>query len=234
MLDASQLFTFLAASVLLTISPGPDVLATISIGLSRGWVAAVSFGVGCALGCLLHTSAAVLGASAVISTSPAAYSAMKLICGGYLAWLGVSILRTSLSRSPATEGIAAQQETQLLQKAGPSTPESALLHRDFFRGLLANATNPKVAVFFLSFLPSFVRPGSLRPELQLSLLGVVFTLQAMVIFAAIGFCSGLCGRLLKSFPGLSRSLDLLCGLLFLVLAAVLVGSTAKVALPGKL
>jgi|GEM_PF-106893 len=226
MLDAGQLFTFLAASVLLTISPGPDVLATISVGLSRGWAAAVSFGVGCAFGCLLHTTAAVLGASAVIRTSPTAYSFMKLICGGYLAWLGVTVLRSNLLRSPATDKTTEKQPLQSPSNTTPAAPGPALLFRDFFRGLLANATNPKVAIFFLSFLPSFVRPGSLRPELQLALLGVVFTLQAMVIFAAIGLCSGYCGRLLKSFPGLSRSLDLLCGLMFLVLAAVLVGSTA--------
>lgn len=226
MLDAGQLFTFLAASVLLTLSPGPDVLATISVGLSRGWGAAVSFGVGCALGCLLHTSAAVLGASAIIRTSPTAYSAMKLICGGYLAWLGLTVLRSTLRRSPGTDQMTEQQRVPSSPDATPTASEPALLHRDFFRGLLANATNPKVAVFFLSFLPSFVRPDGVRPEFQLALLGVVFTLQATVIFAAIGFCSGLCGRLLKSFPGLSRSLDLLCGLMFLALAAVLFGSTA--------
>jgi len=230
MLLPSQLFAFLVASILLTIAPGPDVLATISIGLARGWRPAVSFGVGCALGCLLHTAAAVLGAAALLKTSPAAYTAMKLLGGTYLAWLGISIIRSTLvrpQRSPATPAApiahsdsAASSNSSCV--AATDTNTAAALHqRDFLRGLLANATNPKVAIFFLSFLPSFVRPGSTPPQLQLALLGTVFTAQAVVIFAIIGFFSGHCGRLLHSRPGLPRLLNLLCGLLFLALATLL-------------
>jgi threonine/homoserine/homoserine lactone efflux protein len=215
MLQTSQLFAFLAASGLLTISPGPDVLATISLGLSRGWRSAVSFGAGCGMGCLLHTATAVLGAATLLSTSPTAYTAMKLLGGGYLAWLGANIIRSTLA--------APVRSTDSQTQSAP--PPTALQKRDFLRGLLANATNPTVAIFFLSFLPSFVRPGNTPPQLQLALLGIVFTLQAVVIFAAIGFFSGQLGRLLHSFPRLPRCLDLLCGLLFLTLAALLLNSS---------
>ena len=218
MLQPSQLFAFLAASALLTVSPGPDVLATISLGLSRGWRSAVSFGVGCGMGCLLHTASAVLGAATLLRTSPAAYTAMKLLGGGYLAWLGVNIIRSTIV---APVGNPTEKTEQ------PPT-QTAVPKRDFLHGLLANATNPKVTIFFLSFLPSFVRPGNTPPQLQLALLGIVFTLQAVVIFAAIGFFSGQFGRLLHSFPRLPRCLDLLCGLLFLILAAFVLNSSLPV------
>ncbi|MFM7058244.1 MAG: LysE family translocator [Planctomycetota bacterium] len=219
MLQPSQLLAFLAASTLLTIAPGPDVLATISIGLARGWRPAVSFGAGCGLGCLLHTAAAVLGAATLLNTSPAAYTAMKFLGGAYLAWLGTSILRSTLARP-------GQNSPEIPSTDAPNQPHSrphgSPWQRDFLRGLLANATNPKVAIFFLSFLPSFTRPGSTPPQIQLALLGAVFTAQAVFIFAAIGFFSGQCGRLLHSFPQLPRLLNLLCGLLFLTLATLLI------------
>jgi threonine/homoserine/homoserine lactone efflux protein len=233
MLLPSQLLAFLVASILLTIAPGPDVLATISIGLARGGRPAVSFGVGCALGCLLHTAAAVLGAAALLKTSPAAYTAMKLLGGTYLAWLGISIIRSTLvrpQRSPATPAAPiahsdsdsdSNSSCVTATDTDAATDTAALHQRDFLRGLLANATNPKVAIFFLSFLPSFVRPGNTPPQLQLALLGTVFTAQAVIIFAIIGFFSGHCGRLLHSRPGLPRLLNLLCGLLFLALATLL-------------
>ncbi|MEY3172894.1 MAG: hypothetical protein RLZZ436_807 [Planctomycetota bacterium] len=229
MLEPSQLLAFIAASALLTVTPGPDVLATISIGLARGWRPAVSFGVGCGLGCLLHTAAAVLGTAAILQSSPVAYTAMKMLGGGYLAWLGTNILRSTFKRPPTaavsrTERTADSPQNSPMQPAATTT---ALQPRDFLRGLVANATNPKVAIFFLSFLPSFVRPDAARPELQLTLLGAAFTLQAVLIFALIGFFSGQFGRLLQNFPGLPLWLDRLCGLLFLMLAAMLLTSNAS-------
>lgn len=223
MLRLEQILPFLVASVLVTLSPGPDVLATISIGLSRGWRAAVSFGTGCGAGCLLHTGLAVLGASAVLKSSPAAYTALKTAGAIYLAWLGWGALRAGFGaaqRSHESLTVNAQQEpVGTVRMAG-----SMLQRGDFFRGLFANATNPKVALFFLSFLPPFVRPGQTSAEVQLAFLGAIFTVQAIVIFAVLGFFSGHLGGLLKSRPGISVWLDRLCGLLFLILAVLLLTS----------
>ena len=208
MLAPEQLVGFLVASVLLTVSPGPDVLATISIGLSRGWRAAVSFGCGCGAGCLLHTGLAAMGAAAALRSSPVAFTLLKMVGGGYLAWLGWGAFRNSFVIRP---------------QSGPDNPQPAadIQRRYFARGLLANATNPKVALFFLAFLPQFVRSSQLAGEIQLALLGGLFTVQAILIFAAIGFFSGQIGQILTSLPAVARWLDRLCGLLFLLLAVLM-------------
>src|SRR5690606_38861522 len=115
----------------------------------------IDFGLGCALGCLSHTVLAVAGVSALIAASAEAFTALR-ICGGlYLLWLGVSALRNA---GPA--GVAAVQ-------GGTQTPG-----RLFLKGVFANAINPKVVLFFLSFLPQFVVPEQGRPGLQMALLGV--------------------------------------------------------------
>ena len=215
MLSTEQLAGFLAASVLLTISPGPDVLATISIGLSRGWRAAVSFGCGCGTGCLLHTGLAVVGAAAALRSSPIAFTILKFVGGGYLATLGWGALRSSFSTPSSSGAVSEASDVEVEQRRD-------IVSRQYFaRGLLANATNPKVALFFLAFLPQFVRSGQTSGEIQLAMLGGLFTAQAIFIFAAIGFFSGQVGQLLTSRPAISRWLDRLCGLLFLALAVLM-------------
>lgn len=87
-LSLEQLLRFLPAAFLITAAPGPDILATLSLGLSRGWRAAVGFGVGCGTGCLLHTALAVLGVSALLQASPMAFGALRLAGAGYLVWIG--------------------------------------------------------------------------------------------------------------------------------------------------
>lgn len=200
LLAADQIGYFLGASVLLTLSPGPDSLATLSIGLSRGWRPAVGFGVGCGLGCLFHTAFAVLGISAAIRSSPTAFIVLKWCGTAYLTWLAFGALRSRGS------GI---QEFQGQEKSG---------WRYLGKGLLANAINPKVAIFFLSFLPGFVTVAHGQPELQMAVLGLIFTAVATVVFAMLGYFSGRIGKVLQSLPQLSVWLDRMTGVLFLLLA----------------
>ena len=195
-----HLTLFLGAAILVTVSPGPDNLATLSIGLSRGWRSAVGFGIGCGCGCLFHTALAAAGVSAVLRSSPAAFSALKWCGAAYLAWLGFGALRSQGSRISDFAGD---------QKSG---------FRYFSKGLFANAINPKVAVFFLSFLPQFVVESSGRTELQMLLLGLIFTAQAILIFAAVGFFSGQIGHVLRSHPRAGVWLDRFTGVLFIGLA----------------
>ena len=195
-----HLTLFLGAAILVTVSPGPDNLATLSIGLSRGWRSAVGFGVGCGCGCLFHTALAAAGVSALLRSSPAAFSALKWCGAAYLAWLGFGALRSQGSR---INDFAGDQESGL---------------RYFSRGLFANAINPKVAVFFLSFLPQFVVESSGRAALQMLLLGLIFTAQAMLIFAAIGCFSGQIGQALRSHLQAGVWLDRFTGILFIGLA----------------
>jgi threonine/homoserine/homoserine lactone efflux protein len=198
--STETILLFLSAAFLLTISPGPDILGTISIGLARGWRSAVGFGVGCGTGCLLHTLFAVIGVSAAVRASPMAFTILKYCGAAYLAWLGISALR---SRGGGVKEYSGQEQ-------------SGWQH--FGKGLLANAINPKVGIFFLSFLPGFVAKDAQQPELQMAFFGLLFTAVAVLTFAAIGYFSGRIGGLLNSRPTIAVQLDRLAGLVFLALA----------------
>ena len=200
MLSIEQFAGFLLAAVLLTAAPGPDNMMVLSIGMSKGRRQGIVFGLGCALGCLSHTVLAVAGVSALIAASAEAFTALR-ICGGlYLLWLGVSALRNA-----GQAGVAAVQ-------GGTQTPG-----RLFLKGVFANAINPKVVLFFLSFLPQFVVPEQGSPGLQMALLGVAFTVQAAVLFGLLGYFSGTVGQWLKRRPGVGTLLDRVAGAVFIAL-----------------
>ncbi|MCI4440250.1 LysE family translocator [Tibeticola sp.] len=201
MLTLDQLLPFLAAAVVLTLTPGPDNLMVLSLGASRGRVQGVAFGLGCAAGCLSHTLLAALGVSAALAASPLAFTLLRLLGGGYLVWLGIGALRSAGSTALPAVG------SEALSSPG----------RAFARGVLANAINPKVALFFLSFLPQFVVPGHGQVALQMTALGLVFTLQAALIFGALGWFAGSIGRWLQRRPRAGRWLDRIAGMVFIAL-----------------
>ena len=94
MLTLDQLLAFLLAASLLTISPGPDNLMVLSLGMSRGRKQGMAFGLGCAMGCLSHTTLAAIGVSSLLLASPMAFAALRVAGGLYLFWLGVQALRS--------------------------------------------------------------------------------------------------------------------------------------------
>ena len=194
------LFAFLGAAVLVTLSPGPDNLLVLSLGIARGRRAGVAFGLGCGLGCLSHTLLAALGVSALIAASPTAFWLLKLVGGAYLIHLGVQALRSSGRLDAPDEA---------------SAPDSSV--RLFARGLFANAINPKVVLFFLSFLPQFVVAERGHIGWQTAQLGVVFTLQAALLFALLGYFSGSVGQWLQRHARAGTWLDRLAGTIFVAL-----------------
>lgn len=198
MLTPEQLLGFLLAAVVVTVSPGPDNLMVLGLGMSKGRRQGVAFGLGCAFGCLSHTLLAVLGVSALVAASPAAFTALKIAGGAYLVWLGVQALR---SRGGARAA-----------DAGAMTDAPARL---FARGVLANAINPKVVLFFLSFLPQFVVPAQGAVAGQLAALGVVFTLQAALLFGLLGWFAGSVGQALQRRPRVGLWLDRAAGAIFI-------------------
>ncbi len=205
MLTPEQFFGFLLAAVLITASPGPDNLMVLSMGISKGRRQGIAFGLGCALGCLSHTLLAVIGVSALIAASPAAFTLLKIGGGLYLVWLGVQALR---STGNARLGAAQTGDPSLL--------------RLFMKGMLANAINPKVVLFFLSFLPQFVLPANGQAPLQMAVLGLIFTLQAAVLFSLLGVFSGSVGQLLMKRPGVAAWLDRIAGVVFVGLGLRLI------------
>jgi len=207
MLTYEQVFGFLLAAMLITASPGPDNLMVLGMGVSKGRRHGMAFGLGCALGCLSHTVLAAIGVSALIAASPVAFTALRVAGGLYLIWLGWKALR---SRGGASVADASQVEDSLA--------------RLFFKGVFANAINPKVVLFFLSFLPQFVVPAQGHVAGQTALLGLVFTAQAAVLFGLLGYFAGAIGQWLQRKPRAGLWLDRIAGAVFVALGLRLIVS----------
>jgi threonine/homoserine/homoserine lactone efflux protein len=205
-ISLSQALSFLVAAMILTISPGPDNLMILSIGLSKGQKQGIAFGVGCALGCLTHTLLVSAGLSALIAASETALTILKIAGGLYLIWLGIQSLKS--------RGINWHQQADVAINDMP-------ISRYFIRGLIANAINPKVILFFLALLPRFIHHQESHIGWQSAQLGLLFTLQAIVIFGLIGLFAGSIGEKLKANPAVSIWLDRVAGLLFIVLGVSL-------------
>lgn len=204
MLTLEQCSGFLVAAMLITAAPGPDNLMVLSMGMSRGRRQGIVFGLGCALGCLSHTLLAVLGVSALIAASPQAFTLLKVGGGLYLLWLGIGALRSAAGVAPAHS-----------TAAGP-------LRQLFFKGVFANAINPKVVLFFLSFLPQFVVAERGDVGGQLALLGILFTVQAALLFGLLGYFSGSIGQWLGRRPRAGVVLDRIAGTIFIALGLRLI------------
>jgi threonine/homoserine/homoserine lactone efflux protein len=204
MLTPEQFFGFLTAAILITLSPGPDNMMVLGVGIAKGRARGIAFGLGCALGCLNHTLLAVIGVSALIAASPTAFTALKIAGGLYLIWMGIGALRS--------RGVA--------QAAGVVPDESA--RQLFFKGLLANAINPKVVLFFLSFLPQFVVAARGDANWQIAWLGLIFTVQAALLFGLLGYFSGAIGQWLNKTPRAGMWLDRIAGAIFVGLGLRLI------------
>jgi threonine/homoserine/homoserine lactone efflux protein len=159
MLGIHALWLFVLSGLLLNITPGPDTAYIIGRGIQLGWRggAVAALGIGC--GCLVHVSGAAIGLSALLMASSAAFAVVKLIGAAYLLYTGVRML---LSRPPEMAADSAM--------AGAATS----LRQVFWQGALTNVLNPKVALFFLAFLPQFVDADSPHKALAFLLLGLIF------------------------------------------------------------
>ena len=205
MLSPEQFFAFLAASVLITATPGPDNLMVMGLGISRGARPGMAFGLGCATGCISHTLLATLGVSAVLAASPLAFTLLKIAGGVYLCILGWRALKSRGGLGPVT-----------------ASPATETVGRLFARGLLANAINPKVMLFFLSFLPQFIEPAKGQVAMQTAALGMVFAVQAAVLFCLLAAFAGRISQRLQRSPRASLWLDRITGALFIALGVRLV------------
>ena len=204
MLTLDQLLAFLLAASLITISPGPDNLMVLSLGMSRGRKQGMAFGLGCALGCLSHTVLAAVGVSSLLMASPIAFTVLRVTGGVYLFWLGVQALRSRGGAHVPTDA-PDQSAMQLL-----------------WRGVLANAINPKVMLFFLAFLPQFVNASQGDVPWQLVQLGVAFTVQAALLFGSLGYFAGTVGQWFARWPVVALWFDRVAGLIFCSLGARLI------------
>lgn len=177
----SSLAVFVPASVALIVAPGPDSLYVLTRSIGNGPWTGLAAALGTCTGILVHTGAAVVGLSAVLRTSAFAYSAMKYAGAVYLIYLGIQTIR---------------HDAAFELQTGESQRDARTSYR---RGVAINVLNPKVAVFFLAFLPQFVPPGS-NAWLGMVVLGVVFTALTLVYLATLAVVSSRVERVLSSHP----------------------------------
>jgi len=184
-LDPSALGLFIAASVLLILAPGPDIIFLVSQSVALGPRAGFLTALGLACGNLVHTLLAALGISVIFRASPAAFQALEIAGVAYLLFLAWKAIRAR-AVVPADPAAGAQ--------ASMPRPAAGL----FLKGVLMNVLNPKVALFFLAFLPQFVTPESGPVWLQMIVYGLLFTAFVILIFGMIGLLAGHVTRRLGS------------------------------------
>ena len=179
MFELQSLLLFVVAGLALNLTPGPDLLYITARSLGQGWRAGAASAFGIAAGCLVHTAAAALGISVLLRASPLAYDAIRFAGAAYLTWLGVQAPRT---RAPA-----------LPLAALPPVP----LARVFVQGFVTNALNPKVALFFLAFLPQFADPVRGAFEGQVLVLGLIFIFNGLWVCLAVAWGAAQAARWLS-------------------------------------
>src|SRR5450759_776351 len=199
---------FLVASALLTIAPGPDIVYVLTRGITQGRKAGFAAALGFATGVIFHTALAALGIAALIRSSDLAFTLVRYAGAAYLIYIGV---RAVMSKSAF---------------ALDTGNDKRGLRTIYMQSVVGNVLNPKVTLFFLSFLPQFVNAAAGHLETQMLLLGAIFMVQTVVIFGAVALFSGFIGDWLKRKPVIGDRLNLFAGLTF-------IGLGIRVALPDR-
>jgi threonine/homoserine/homoserine lactone efflux protein len=207
----AEAVVFAAAVAVLNATPGVDFLLTFSRTLQGGARAGVAAALGISAGCVVHALAAAFGLAALLALYPGALQAVQWLGAAYLAWLGIGLLRQ------------AWRPPQAVDPMGSPATRSA--GADFRTGLLTNVLNPKVALFFLAFLPQFVPAGSPSPTATFLLLGAWFVLQGTLFLLGLVAVAARLRRLQASARA-ARLLRLAGGGLFIGLALRLAGARA--------
>ena len=167
--DLQHLLLFIAAGWLLNLTPGPDVLYIVTHSLRSGARAGIVAGLGITGGCFVHIFAAAAGVGALLAASATAFNVLKWIGAAYLVWIGVKLL---VARAP-------QITPDLMALAAAEPPRS--LRAIWLGGFWTNVLNPKIAIFFLAFVPQFIAPDADNKALAFVLLGVLFNLNAIPV-----------------------------------------------------
>ena len=199
MIDVSHFMLFAAASWILIVTPGPDMIYVITRGICHGQKAGMISAVGVTLGLFVHTIFAALGLAVILSTSAMAFRMVKYTGALYLFYLGLKTLKEKTSFSFKTRRKTFNLRIILLQ------------------GVLSNVFNPKVALFFLAFLPQFVNAENGNVPFQMVLLGLCFAVFGFVFLMAVGYFSGSIGRWIHRNQGIANKLRWITGSILIAL-----------------
>jgi threonine/homoserine/homoserine lactone efflux protein len=193
--EKAAFLTFLIAALALNIAPGPDMLYVIGRSVGQGRRAGIVSSLGVFVGCWVHILAAAFGIAALLRSSPMAFNVVRYAGAAYLMYLGMRLLA---------------QKTNLVSQ--PLKAES--LTSIFRQGAITNILNPKVAIFFLAFLPQFIDAHRGSVALQIVLLGLIFNVGGTLVNLAVAYAGGTLGESLRRNQSIARLQRRFTGLIF--------------------
>ncbi len=174
-MEIELVLSFIGASILLSVMPGPDNIFVLTESITKGHINGIAISVGLSLGVLIHTLAAAAGLSIIILKSAFIFSLIKYLGAIYLFYLVY---------------LAIKEKKAVLNFGVNKTVEKVKILPLIKKGFLMNILNPKVSLFFVAFLPQFVSINGMNISLQMVILGIIFMVQAVIIFSLIAILSG--------------------------------------------
>jgi threonine/homoserine/homoserine lactone efflux protein len=200
LIPVDVLLVFLTASTALALAPGPDNIFVLTQSAVHGRMAGIVVTLGLMTGVVVHSALVAIGVAAIFLTSAAAFTALKLAGAGYLVYLAWKAFLAGTT------------------KIDTGTAPARSVKKLYLTGVIMNITNPKVAIFFLAFLPQFADPARGSVTLQVFIFGGLFAANAFVIFGAVAWSAGFLGDWLMRSPRAQSVLNRVAGIVFLGLA----------------
>lgn len=203
-----DLALFVLAGLLLNLTPGPDMAYIAGRSAAGGVRAGVAATLGITAGCVVHTVAAAAGLSMLLATSATAFALVKWCGAAFLLYAGVRLLIAAI-RSPRAS----------IATAGAALDDGASPSRIFREALLINVLNPKVALFFLAFVPQFIDADAAHPALAFVALGTLFNVNSLFVNLPVAWIAARAGQRVRDSASLVRLLKGSVGALFVLLSA---------------
>jgi len=210
MIQVNDFLIFAVASLVLNITPGNDMLYVATRSTSQGIKSGIVSALGIAGGCIVHLLAAVIGLSAIIANSAIAFDIIKYIGAAYLVYLGIKSILSKQNKFSVSENV-----------------EKKSLPKLFWQGVLTNVLNPKVALFFLAFLPQFIHPEKGNASMQILLLGSWFNFSGTIVNCIVALLFGKLGNWLADKQAFIKWQNKITGLLLIGLGIKVALSTRK-------
>ena len=209
MINPDFLFSFLIASFLMAVAPGPSNAFLMAQTFANGRTAGMQSAFGFALGGVVHTFFAVIGLSAILKASPAAYSAVQYTGAAYLCYLGFMMIKSTLKNTTTAT------PTQSEDKPHVSTAKKSNV---MFQAMMTEVLNPKVALFFIAFIPQFVDPSLSSATFQLAFFGLLYPIFAFPIDCTYIYFGDKIAQFFRQHPNSQLWIDRVTGIIFIALA----------------
>lgn len=207
--EIQNIVLFMGLSWVLVITPGPDLMYVLTQGVSGGKKAGFVSAIGVTLGIFVHTAFAALGLSIILKTSALAFVIVKIVGAAYLIYLGVKMLMSN-------------SKVEIIEEKQMS------LRKVFTQGIISNTLNPKVALFFMAFLPQFIKTnGTEISPIPFLILGTIFAFFVFIFLGVLGYFSGIVGDYLKAKTAIYKWINKISGSIMILLGIRLAFTNQK-------